>query len=128
MLRAERIDARASVVHRVVAVPRAARGGSDNPQITSANEDLRVAGPPIVLRTGRPTMVPRRDQRAIDHPRFASVLGAVVGAERGEPWGHRRYDPVRRGLRDRKAGGELAHREVGSQRGTGDQDAMRERA
>jgi hypothetical protein len=35
---------------------------------------------------------------------------------------------VRCGLRDREARGELAHREVGSQRGTCDPHALRERA
>jgi hypothetical protein len=35
---------------------------------------------------------------------------------------------VRRRLRDREGRGELADREVGSQRGTRDQDAPRERA
>ena len=128
MLLAEHRDARASVVHGVVAVAWTTWGGGSNPQIMSTDENLRVARPAIVLRAGRPTMVPCRDQRAIDHPRVASVLGAVLDAERGEPWGHRRDDPVHRGLRDRQCGGKLAHREVGSQRGTSDQDALRERA
>jgi len=68
MLLAECLDARASVVYGAVAVAWTARRGGGNPQIASADEDLRVAGRPIVLRAGRPTMVPGRDQRAIDHP------------------------------------------------------------
>jgi hypothetical protein len=115
-------------MHRIVAVTWTTRGGGDDPQIASADQDLRVTRPAVVLGTGRPSMIAGRDQRAIDHPRFAPICGAVLGAERSESWCHRRDDPMRRGLRDREAGGELADREVGSQRGTRDQDALRERA
>jgi hypothetical protein len=65
---AERRDARAAVVHGVVAVAWTTRGGGDDPQIASADENLCIARPPVVLRTSRTSMVSGRDQRAIDHP------------------------------------------------------------
>ena len=127
MLLAKRLDARAAVVHRVVAIAGTTRDGDDS-QIASPDDDLRVTRPAIVLRTSSPSMVARRDQRAIDDPRVATVPANVGSAERSEPRCHRGDDPVRCRLGDRKAGGDLADREVGSQRGARDQDALRERA
>ena len=49
MLRAARFDGRASVVHRVVAVTWTARDGGDDPKIAATDQDLCVAGVPIVL-------------------------------------------------------------------------------
>src|ERR1700704_3173452 len=42
---AERRDARAAVVHGVVAVAWTTRGGGDDPQIASADENLCIARP-----------------------------------------------------------------------------------
>jgi len=128
VLLTKRFDVRAAVVHRVVAVAGTTGVCGDDSQIASADQDLGVTRPAVVLGTGRASMVAGRNQRAIDHPRFAPVRGAALGGERGESWGHRRNDPMRRGLRDREARSELSDREVGSQRGTRDQDALRERA
>jgi len=82
MLLAEHRDARASVVHGVVAVAWTTWGGGSNPQIMSTDENLRVARPAVILGTSRASMVTGRDQRAIDHPRFASVREAALCGER----------------------------------------------
>src|SRR5882672_9008664 len=50
MLLAERLDVRAAIVHRAVAVAGTIRGDGDDPQIASADDNLRVAGPAVVLR------------------------------------------------------------------------------
>jgi len=109
MLLAERLDLRASVVYRVVTVARTDRGGGGDAQVASANDDLRVARPAVVLRA---QPVDGRGSGSACHRSPTIRVGpwGLLGAERGESWGHRRDDPMRRGLRDREPGGELADR------------------
>src|SRR5437868_4389624 len=44
------LDDRGAVMHRIVAVAGTASTDRDDAQITTADEDLRVARPPVVLR------------------------------------------------------------------------------
>lgn len=68
VLLAQRLEHRASVVNRIVAVAWATRGRCDDSQIGSPDEDLCIARPPVVLRLRGPRMIARWDERAIDDP------------------------------------------------------------
>lgn len=123
---AQRLDDRPSVVHRIVAMAWTSCRGGDDMQVTTAHQDLCVARPPVVLRASSAFVVARRDQGAVDDPRPAVIVVGLV-AELGESTRHGGDDAMGGRFRDLKHGRELAHREVRTQRRTGDQDAMAKR-
>jgi hypothetical protein len=65
----ELLDARATVMQRIVAVARPASGRRDDPEVAPTDQDLRVARPPVVFRLRGARMIARRDQRPVDDPR-----------------------------------------------------------
>jgi hypothetical protein len=130
MLLAERLDVRAAVVHWIVAVTWTARGGGGDPQIASASadQDLRVTRPAVVLGPGQPVDGHGSGSAYRRAPtiRVGPWGGSECRARRAVVSSSRRSDALRtsRSRSSRRARGSR----VGSQRGTGDQDALRERA
>jgi len=60
---ARTLDHRSSVEHRIVAVAGASELGGHHVEVRAADEDLRIARPPVVLGLRRGRMVPRRGAR-----------------------------------------------------------------
>ena len=73
VLLAQRLDLRATVVHRIVAIAWTARGDRDDLEIMATHEQLSVAGVAVVLGLGGAGVVAGWNQRAIYDPRPASV-------------------------------------------------------
>ena len=123
----EHLDGRAAIVNRVVAIARTTRVHRNDVQISATHEDLRVAGPSVVLRPRSGPVITRWDQCPIDDPRLTTIAVRCVD-ESGQARRHGRHDAVRRRLRDREARGQLADRQVRTQGGTRDHHAATERA
>ena len=71
---AERLDGRPSVVNRIVAVSGAARFGGDDGEVASANQDLGVARPAVVLGLRRAAVIAGRDEGSVENPRESTIV------------------------------------------------------
>lgn len=78
---AEVLDLRATIVHRIVAIAGTTGDRSDDPEIASTREDLRVARPAVVLGPRSSRMVACRNERAVHDPGIASIVTRRYGHE-----------------------------------------------
>lgn len=111
---AQCLDARASVVNRIVAIAGAARRGRDDAQVTLAHEDLCVARPAVVLGSGGAGVIAGRNERAVDDPGLPTISRRRT-IELGEPWRQRCHDAMDRRRGESSHRRELADREVRAQ-------------
>jgi hypothetical protein len=125
---AQDLDLGPPIVDWIVAIPGAARNRRKDREITTTHQYLCVAGVTVVLGLRGMRVVPRWNQRSVDDPRPAPVMTTRPADERSKSRCDRRDDPMRRRLRDLEHRGELANRQVRSQRDAGDQHSVTKRA
>jgi hypothetical protein len=127
VLAAQRLEVRATVVNQVVAVPRPAAADRDDSQVASPDEDLRVAGPAVVLRASCGSVVPCGDERSVEDPRAAPVRITAETEERRQPRHEIAKDAVNLRPGGAKQHSEFADREVCAKRGARDDEALPQR-
>lgn len=125
----EPLDLASTVVNRIVAIPGAAAADRDHAEVRTADQNLYVARPAVVLGLGRDGVIARWHKGPVDDPAATTVQ--VPGRrehERGDAVHDVGDDAVSLRSRDAKHGGELAHGEVRTEARTRDNDPLLERA
>jgi hypothetical protein len=125
---AQDLDLGPPIVDWIVAIPGAARNRRKDREITTTHQYLCVAGVTVVLGLRGMRVVPRWNQRSVYDPRPTAVTTRQPTGEGGKFGCDRRDDPMRRRLRNLEHHGELANRQVRSQRDAGDQHSVTKRA